>query len=73
MCLGQGLATYEGVSALVAIVKNFDLSFAGDYLKTTQMTAGVIPNPEPTPMYLQSLTLPMRDPLRVIVRARKSA
>ena len=62
------------MSALVSIVKNFDLSFAPGYLDQTPMTAGVIDNPQPTPLYINSLTLPMRDSLRVLVRSRgKSA
>ena len=50
VCLGQNLAIYEGVSALVAIVKQFDLSFAPSYLDQTPMTEGVISNPQPTPL-----------------------
>ena len=50
VCLGQNLATYEGVSALCAIVKNFDLSYAPGYLESTVMTTGIIDNPQPTPL-----------------------
>ena len=50
VCLGQNLATYEGVSAHCAIVKNFDLSYAPGYLESTVMTTGIIDNPQPTPL-----------------------
>ncbi|GAA97031.1 uncharacterized protein L969DRAFT_54045 [Mixia osmundae IAM 14324] len=66
LCLGQNLATYEGIAAIVAIVRRFDLAFAPGYLDNTKMATGIAFNdPLPSPLYQVSLTLPMAQPLMV--------
>ncbi|GAA5858916.1 hypothetical protein JCM1840_006617 [Sporobolomyces johnsonii] len=70
LCLGQTLATFEGVSVLARLFTSFDLSFASDYLATTPMVKTEWCGSE-TPLYANSLTLPMAQPLRVKVSARK--
>lgn len=70
LCLGQNLATYEGVAALVAIVQNFDLQFAPGWLEKAELTKGLFNDPQPTPLYSFSLTLPMRNPMLVTVKRR---
>ncbi|GAA5858896.1 hypothetical protein JCM1840_006607 [Sporobolomyces johnsonii] len=64
VCLGQTLATFEGVSVLAHLFTHFDLSFAPDYLATTPMVKTEWCGSE-TPLYANSVTLPMAQPLRV--------
>ncbi|GAA5961940.1 hypothetical protein JCM21900_001155 [Sporobolomyces salmonicolor] len=71
LCLGQTLATFEGVSVLARLFASFDLSFASDYLATTPMVKTEWCGSE-TPLYANSLTLPMAQPLRVKASARKA-
>ncbi|CEQ43104.1 SPOSA6832_04996, partial [Sporobolomyces salmonicolor] len=67
----QTLATFEGVSVLARLFTSFDLSFASDYLATTPMVKTEWCGRE-TPLYANSLTLPMAQPLRVKASARKA-
>ncbi|GAA5895285.1 uncharacterized protein JCM6883_001461 [Sporobolomyces salmoneus] len=59
-CLGMNLALYEGVSVLAAIIRDYDLSFAPNYLENTEMV-----DIEFTPRYLGALTLSMAAPFQV--------
>ncbi|GAA5981215.1 hypothetical protein JCM11641_005614 [Rhodosporidiobolus odoratus] len=65
----ETLATFEGVSVLLAPFSNFDLSFAPDYLAKTEMLQTDLCD-EPTPRYQNALTLPMLEPLRVVAKRR---
>lgn len=56
----MNLALYEGVSVLAAIIRDYDLSFAPNYLETTEMV-----DIEFTPRYLGALTLSMAAPFQV--------
>ncbi|GAA5933384.1 uncharacterized protein JCM15063_001301 [Sporobolomyces koalae] len=67
-CLGMNLAMYEGVSVLAAIIRDFDVTFAPDYLETTEMT-----NCEFSPRYAGALTLSMAAPFRVRATRRRKA
>ncbi|ORY63681.1 putative cytochrome P450 monooxygenase [Leucosporidium creatinivorum] len=68
LCLGQDLAKYEASAVLAAVLREFDLSFAPDYLETVPRNAI-----DGTPEYAPSLTLPMLAPLRVIAKHRTKA
>lgn len=67
-CLGMNLALYEGVSVLAAIIREFDLTFAPDYLETTPMV-----DIEFSPRYMGALTLSMAAPFRVRATRRARA
>lgn len=67
LCLGQNLATFEAVAVIATIVRSFDVKFADNYLAETEMV--MIPG-ELSPRYEDSLTLPMKDPLKVKVTRR---
>lgn len=71
LCLGQNLATYEAVSAIVAMVTSFDLSFKPGYLETTPMTEGIVECGK-APLSVFSLTLPMANPMHVVATARSA-
>lgn len=53
---------------MATILAEFDLEFAPDYLKTTEMVE--IAGEAPSPRYSDSLTLPMFAPLMVVARRR---
>lgn len=55
LCLGQTLATFEGVAILASMIRNFDFTLD--------------PNAE-VPIYNNSLTHPIRNPYKVRVRSR---
>ncbi|KAK4050286.1 hypothetical protein OIV83_003607 [Microbotryomycetes sp. JL201] len=67
LCLGQDLAKYEAVSVLAVLFKDFEFDFADDYLEKVEKMQS-----EDTPRYRPSLTLPMNEPLRVVVRRRQT-
>lgn len=71
LCLGQALATYESVAALAAIVAEFDLTFAPEFHANTEFVD--VGDAVKTPLYEDSLTLPMKSPLFVKVARRKVA
>lgn len=64
----MNLALYEGVSVLAAIIREFDLTFAPDYLETTPMV-----DIEFSPRYMGALTLSMAAPFRVRATRRARA
>ncbi|BGP17833.1 hypothetical protein JCM10213_008367 [Rhodosporidiobolus nylandii] len=68
-CLGETLATFEGVSTLLLLFANFDLAFAPGYLEETEMLKTELCACE-TPRYQSALTLPMLEPLRVVIKKR---
>ncbi|GAA5832982.1 hypothetical protein JCM11251_006471 [Rhodosporidiobolus azoricus] len=68
-CLGETLATFEGLSLLLSLFSTFDLRFADDYLENTEMVKTEWCQEE-TPRYQNALTLPMLEPLRVVVTKR---
>lgn len=67
LCLGQQLATFEGVSVLTALLQHFDFEFAPGYLESVPKIA----LDEATPKYANSLTLPMAQPLMVKATRRQ--
>ncbi|GAA6003617.1 hypothetical protein JCM10207_003512 [Rhodosporidiobolus poonsookiae] len=69
-CLGETLATFEGVSVLLALFSRYDLAFAPDYLASTEMLQSEL-CADRTPRYGNGLTMPMLEPLRVVVSRRK--
>lgn len=58
LCLGQTLATYEGCAVVAEILGNFDVVYDHKALK------------EDEPTYDDSLTLPIKNPYTIHVRAR---
>lgn len=60
LCLGMNLATFEAVSVMVEIVRNFDLDFAPGWWESVPKTGGICDVGEPEPLYLPSLTLQMK-------------
>lgn len=53
---------------MAAIIRSFDLQFAEGYLETVEMLNVY---KEDTPMYVNSLTLPMKEAFRVVAKRRE--
>eukprot|EP01117_Protostelium_nocturnum_P006943 TRINITY_DN248_c0_g1_i2.p1 TRINITY_DN248_c0_g1~~TRINITY_DN248_c0_g1_i2.p1 ORF type:complete len:317 (+),score=93.84 TRINITY_DN248_c0_g1_i2:716-1666(+) len=68
LCLGQTLATFEAISAIASLVKNFHFEFEENWMENMERPQG-LGWEENTPMYGSSLTLPMKNPM--MVRATK--
>ncbi|GAA6032203.1 hypothetical protein JCM8097_007123 [Rhodosporidiobolus ruineniae] len=66
ICLGQTLATFEGIACLAALVRDFDLRLAPSFYQHTDFLE------EGTPRYRGALTLSMDSPLTVQVARRKT-
>eukprot|EP01117_Protostelium_nocturnum_P001864 TRINITY_DN1236_c0_g1_i1.p1 TRINITY_DN1236_c0_g1~~TRINITY_DN1236_c0_g1_i1.p1 ORF type:complete len:499 (+),score=107.05 TRINITY_DN1236_c0_g1_i1:54-1550(+) len=64
LCLGQNLATFESVSTMTELIKNFELKFDDGWLESSKMVGGYGWE-EKTPMYASSLTLPMKNSMMV--------
>ena len=62
LCLGQNMATYEGMAAIVGIVRDYDLAFAPGFRESVPTTEGIIspPEPAPTPLCASARCLPNR-------------
>ena len=58
LCLGQTLATYEGCAVVAEILGNFDVHFDQQALAND------------APTYDDSLTLPVKNPYKIRIRAR---
>ncbi|EST07807.1 Cytochrome P450 [Kalmanozyma brasiliensis GHG001] len=58
LCLGQTLATYEGCAVVAEILGNFDVQYDMQALR------------DDVPTYDDSLTLPIKNPYKIRVRAR---
>ncbi|KAH8923935.1 cytochrome P450 [Atractiella rhizophila] len=80
ICVGQQFATFEGVTVLKEVIKNYDWDFAPGYWENVAKVDGKLDSDdipkelcpvEDTPLYGQSLTLNMQDPLLVTFRTRK--
>ncbi|GAA5904135.1 hypothetical protein JCM6882_003956 [Rhodosporidiobolus microsporus] len=67
LCLGQTLATFEGLAALALLVRDFDFSLPNSYFKQTAFL-----EEEGTPRYRGALTLSMDSPLTVRVEKRRT-
>ena len=52
------MATYEGMAAIVGIVRDYDLAFAPGYRESVPKTEGIISPPEPAPTPLCASELP---------------
>ncbi|KAM0749900.1 cytochrome P450 [Meredithblackwellia eburnea MCA 4105] len=68
LCLGKGLATFEAITVMCNIIRDYDIAFADNFLQNIEMC-----KTEKTPMYGQSLTLPMKAPLMVTMSKRSFA
>ena len=55
------MATYEGMAAIVGIVRDYDLAFAPGYRESVPKTEGIISPPEPAPTPLCASELPRLD------------
>lgn len=58
VCLGQTLATYEGMAVIIAILTNFDIIYDYEKLKSDQ------------PTFAESLTHPIQNPYSVRIQRR---
>ena len=65
LCLGQSMATFEAVSTIVALVRNFDFEFEKGWWENVEKTQGMGWEEE-TPLYASSMTLPMKHPMMVV-------
>lgn len=73
VCVGMHLATLEAIACLVQVVRNFDLEYEpGWYEKVPKIRKISADSTEQTPRYAASLTLPMANHMRILVRKRKS-
>lgn len=87
LCLGQNLANFEAISGesfpgvwwgetgelmreavMACVIRSFDLAFAEGYLENVEMLSVY---KEDTPMYVNSLTLPMKEAFRVVAKRRE--
>ncbi|KAG0141991.1 hypothetical protein CROQUDRAFT_673829 [Cronartium quercuum f. sp. fusiforme G11] len=74
ICVGMHLGTLEGVGVIVEIVRRYDLVFPTGWLKNVPKIRKITPqSTEKTPRYLSSLTLPMAQRMKVILRTRDEA
>ncbi|EGG04372.1 cytochrome P450 monooxygenase [Melampsora larici-populina 98AG31] len=72
ICLGMHLATLEAVAVIVEIVRRYDMAFAPGWLASVPKIAKITQeSTEETPRYGSSLTLPMAQPMQVILTRRK--
>ncbi|PLW23395.1 hypothetical protein PCASD_11889 [Puccinia coronata f. sp. avenae] len=72
ICLGMNLAIFEGVKVIVEVLRDFELEFAEGWLKNvpkSQPIDGQTSEYE-TPMYKNSITLPMATPMMLSVKLR---
>lgn len=60
----MSLATYEGVAVTTALLNEFDFEFAPGYIESVPMALGA-------PLYSETLTLPQKQPMMVVAKARK--
>ncbi|KAH9445184.1 hypothetical protein Pst134EA_017828 [Puccinia striiformis f. sp. tritici] len=73
ICIGMHLATLEAIACLVQVVRTFDLEFEPGWFENVPKIRKISPDStEQTPRYASSLTLPMANPLRIVVRKRNS-
>ncbi|KAG0149237.1 hypothetical protein CROQUDRAFT_689445 [Cronartium quercuum f. sp. fusiforme G11] len=71
ICIGMHLATLEAVAAIVEIVRRYDLVFSPGWLQSVPKIRKITPqSKEQTPRYGSSLTLPMAQPMKVILTRR---
>eukprot|EP01117_Protostelium_nocturnum_P019304 TRINITY_DN8338_c0_g1_i1.p1 TRINITY_DN8338_c0_g1~~TRINITY_DN8338_c0_g1_i1.p1 ORF type:complete len:513 (-),score=140.07 TRINITY_DN8338_c0_g1_i1:135-1673(-) len=66
LCIGQNLASFQTVATMAMILRNFELSFEEGWYENVEKVDGRGWK-EDTPMYIPSLTLPMKSPMLVKV------
>ncbi|MBW0490564.1 hypothetical protein O181_030279 [Austropuccinia psidii MF-1] len=72
ICIGMHLATLEAVACLVHVVRTFDLEFEPGWFKKVPKIFKISPeSTEQTPRYAASLTLPMAQPMKLLVHRRQ--
>ncbi|KAH8918493.1 cytochrome P450 [Atractiella rhizophila] len=72
LCLGHGLALFNGVKTLAALVEKYDFSFPSGWWERVEKTAVVDGHVlDEAPKYYPGLTLAMKEPLLATVGLRK--
>lgn len=72
ICIGMHLATLEAIACLVEVVKRFDLMYEPGWFEKVPKIRKISPeSTEDTPRYAASLTLPMANRMRILIKKRK--
>ncbi|OAV90897.1 hypothetical protein PTTG_28169 [Puccinia triticina 1-1 BBBD Race 1] len=71
-CVGMTMAIFVMVKTIVEMLQKYDLEFSEGWLENVPKSADIegIRTNYPTPQYLASMTLPMKNPMMVAVKPR---
>ncbi|KAH8920377.1 cytochrome P450 [Atractiella rhizophila] len=72
LCVGQNLATFEGIYVIVTLVNRYDFSFAKGWWENCRKTNGIEGIEDDSPLYWDTLVPGPKDGLKVNIRRRSA-